>query len=144
MSFFSFLSLCLTNKKWEITKEVSLNFNGYYSLCHTNGQMCVNMIISLPTIKIINEHNFIAVYWYKSQTTTHGDFILDLYVFLGRYLPIHPPLKSISCIWYLLDRLSHQLVCSRKVWWRECLVEGKFGKFTLLNSGRKKSGKLID
>ena len=36
--------------------------------------MHLNMIISEPAIKIINNCNVIAVYWLRSQTTSHGDF----------------------------------------------------------------------
>ena len=58
-------------KWWQITKLVSINYYGFYSLLHhTSGQMHVNVIISEPAIKTINKYNVnIAMYWFKSQTT---------------------------------------------------------------------------
>ena len=38
--------------------------------------MHVNMIINALTVEIINKRNVIAMYWSKSQTTSHG---LDLH-----------------------------------------------------------------
>ena len=55
--------------------------------------MHVNMIISEPAIKIIKCNVNIAVYWLKSQTTYHGDF---MYVFLGCYLPMQLPVKIVT------------------------------------------------
>ena len=53
----------------------------------------------------------IAVYWLKSQTTSHGDFV---YVFLGCYLPIQPPLKLLPSVCDVRSfspctNLSHEL-----------------------------------
>ena len=40
---------------WEIIiKEMSINSNSLYLLHHTNGQMQVNVIISVPAMKIIS------------------------------------------------------------------------------------------
>ena len=48
--------------------------------------MHMNMIISKPAIKISKKCNVnIAVFWLKSQTTSHGDF---MYVLLGCYFPV--------------------------------------------------------
>ena len=46
--------------------------NNFYLLRHTTWQMYVNMI------KIINEHNTIAMYWFNLQTTSHGYFMYRL------------------------------------------------------------------
>ena len=55
-------------------------------LCHKNGQMYMKMIIiSEPAVKIINKHNVIDSN-HKLQTMVI--LSLDLYVFLGCYLPI--------------------------------------------------------
>ena len=40
-------------KRWEITKVVSINCNGFHLLGHASGQMHVNIIISEPAVKII-------------------------------------------------------------------------------------------
>ena len=70
---------------------VSINCKDFYLSCHKSSQMHMNMIISKPTIKIIKCNVNIAVYRLKSQNTSYGDF---MYVSLGCYLPIQPPLKS--------------------------------------------------
>ena len=44
---------------------------------HANGQMHVNMIIR-PAIEVINKGNVTVVYWFKSHTTSHGDFMFML------------------------------------------------------------------
>ena len=40
-------------ERWEITKEVFINCNGFYLLQHTNSQMHMNMIISYPAVIVI-------------------------------------------------------------------------------------------
>ena len=57
-----FLLYYWSQKRWEIAKEVSINCNGFYLLCHTNGQMHISMIISVPTVKIFNKNNVFANY----------------------------------------------------------------------------------
>ena len=37
--------------------------------------MHVNMIISEPAVEIINSNVDIVMHWFKSQTTSHGDFM---------------------------------------------------------------------
>ena len=43
------------------------------------------MIIGMLAIKIINKHNVNAVYWFKSQTTSHGGFMFMLLLLSGIY-----------------------------------------------------------
>ena len=54
----------LVNKRWEITKEVSINCNGLYLLFHAKGEMHVYMVTW--SIKFINKHNVFAMYQFKS------------------------------------------------------------------------------
>ena len=89
-SFHSSLPLFLFDwllKRWEITKVVLINCNCFQLLCHTSGQMHVNMIISESAVKIIKHNVNVTVKWLKSQATSHGDF---MYAFLGCYLAIQP------------------------------------------------------
>ena len=53
----------------------------------------MNIVISAPVIKIINKYNIIAM---KSETTNHGNlmFRINIFVFLGCYLPMQLLLKS--------------------------------------------------
>ena len=76
--------------KGEKLQVVLIKRNGLYLLCHIRGQMHVNMIIGEPAVKIIKCNVNIAVYWLKSNTISHGDY---MYVFLGCYMPIQLPIK---------------------------------------------------
>ena len=78
-------------KRWEITKVMLINCNSFYLLRYASGQMHMKMIyISEPTVKIIKYNVNIAVYWLKSQTISHGDF---MHVFLAQ-----PPVKSLPSV----------------------------------------------
>ena len=72
---------------------------GYY----VNGQLHVNII--KPFIKVINMHNSFPVYWFKLAIVISS---LDLYVFLGYYLPIQPLLKNRNILCLIkINRLTH-------------------------------------
>ena len=84
------------NWKGEKSQVVLIKCNGLYLLCHISGQMHVNMIIGEPAVKTIKNNVNIALYWLKSHTISHGDY---MYVFLGCYLAIQLPLKLLPSAW---------------------------------------------
>ena len=71
-------------ERWYITVGLLINCNGFYLLCHTNKKMHVNMSINAPAVKNIQAQNdVIAISWFKSQITNHGDFMFKLLHVLG-------------------------------------------------------------
>ena len=65
------------------TLKMFINYNSSYLLYHANGQMHMNVVA--PSGKIINKHSIFVMYQFKSATVVS---CLDLYLFLGYYLPI--------------------------------------------------------
>ena len=93
-SFYPSLFLFLFDwwtKMWEITKEVSMNYNGLYLLHHTNSQM--HMYTIALSIKIINKCNVSVMYRFKSAMMV-SCWTLYVHVFLSCDLSIQLLLKS--------------------------------------------------
>ena len=108
LSLFLFLYDWLL-KRWEITKVVSVNCNGFHLLRYTSRQMHVNKIISEPAIRIIKCNVNIAVCW---KTTSMVISCMCFWAVVCQYSRCYQACAILDPFQHVLIQITNYQICN--------------------------------